>query len=131
MVDDNDTILMRYLTDSYRGQLERYGALRDITRQLMGKLVLSRGDVHAVTDGLTRKRRLLDEIEAERRRIERQIRTWEERKAAIARCVESDRLDGILQRITDTIKEFLDDETQLGRYLESCITRAGSASALR
>lgn len=129
MFHDNDTLLMRDLTDSYSGQLERYGALRDITRQLMGKLVLSRGDFSSVTDGLTRKRQLLDAIETERGRIARQVMMWEKRKAAIARCEDSNRLDTVLQRVTDTIKEFLDDETQLRKYLESCIARATTTTS--
>jgi hypothetical protein len=124
MINDNDTILMRDLTDSYCGQLERYGALRDMTRQLMGKLVLSRGDFSAVTDSLTRKRHLLDTIETERGRVARLILLWEERKATIVHCDDSERLETVLQRVTDTIKEFLDDETQLRKYLEGCIARA-------
>jgi hypothetical protein len=122
-------MLMRDLADSYRGQLDRYCALRDITRQLMGKLVLSRGDFSAVTGGMAQKRELLDAIEAERARVAHQVRSWEERKAAILPCEERERLSDVLERITVTIKEFLDDETQLRSYLEGCIARAGNAVA--
>ena len=84
MVNEHDTILIQELTDSYRGQLVRYCGLRDVTRQLMGKLVLTRGNFSQVTETLRKKQRLLEDIETERTRVARQVIEWQQRKARAA-----------------------------------------------
>ena len=129
MRDEHDTILVRTLTDSFRSQLERYGALRDLTRQLLGKLVLGRGVLSALSDGLQKKRQLLEAIERERSRVARLVGEWEQRKTEIARTDETDCFDDLLRQVTDTIREFLDDESQMRRYLEGVVSRSSTAQA--
>jgi hypothetical protein len=128
MVYENDTILIQALTDSYRGQLIRYCGLRDVARQLMGRLVLSRGDFSQVTEGLHKKQRLLEDIETERKRVAEQVTQWERRKAHIARCTETDLFESVLLQVTNAIREFLDDEAQLRKYLEGSIARSADTS---
>ncbi len=128
MAHENDTILIQALTDSYSGQLIRYCGLRDVARQLMGRLVLSRGDFSLVTEGLHKKQRLLEDIETERKRVAEQVTQWERRKAHITRCTETDLLESVLQQVTDAIQEFLDDEAQLRKYLEGSIARSADPS---
>ena len=128
MVNEHDTILIQELTDSYRGQLVRYCGLRDVTRQLMGKLVLTRGNFSQVTETLRKKQRLLEDIETERTRVARQVMEWQQRKAQIARSAETDLFNEVLQKVTDAIREFLDDEAQVRKYLESAVVRQAAPS---
>ena len=128
MVNEHDTILIQELTDSYRGQLVRYCGLRDVTRQLMGKLVLTRGNFSQVTETLRKKQRLLEDIETERTRVARQVIEWQQRKAQIARSAETDLFNEVLQKVTDAIREFLDDEAQVRKYLESAVVRQAAPS---
>ncbi|MBN1575814.1 MAG: hypothetical protein JW913_04635 [Chitinispirillaceae bacterium] len=129
MVNENDTILIQELTDSYRGQLVRYCGLRDATRQLMGRLVLTRGDFSPVKEHLRKKQEMLEAIEQERSRVTDQVTEWQRRKARITRCAETDLFNEVLQEVTDAIQEFLDDEAQLRKYLESVAARFAVRSA--
>lgn len=126
MRNEHDKILVEELTDSFRGQFVRYCSLRDVTRQVMGKLVLTRGDFSRVNDMIRTKQRLLEDIEAERTRIARQVMEWQQRKEQIARSTKTDLLSEVLQQVADVLQEFLDDEAQLRKYLESVM--AGRAA---
>lgn len=123
MVTDNDTILIQTLTDSYQRQLDLYSELRDIVRQLLSKLVLSRGDLSPVAGSFQRKKELIEAVDSERKTVSEFIVRWQERKKAIERTPESERFESILQKVTDTIREFLDDEEQLRIYIEGVISR--------
>lgn len=124
MTHENDTILIRTLIESYRGQLERYCSLRDTARQVMSRLVLSRGDLSQVTDGLIKKKELLEAIEIERNRVALEVARWQERKAQFEPCAETEAFEGVLRQISDAIQEFLEDEAQLRRYLEGVVSRS-------
>ena len=67
-MDENDTILIQDLTDSFSRQLQWYRQLRDLVRKILGRLVLSRGDTSGVITGFEHKKALLDKIEDERNR---------------------------------------------------------------
>lgn len=123
MMTDNDTILIQTLTDSYQRQLNLYTELRDIVRQLLSKLVLSRGDLSPVADSFQRKKELVEAVDSERKAVSECIVKWQERKTEIERTPESERFESILQKVTDTIREFLDDEEQLRKYIEGVISR--------
>ena len=128
MTQMNDTILIQALTDSYRGQLGRYRSLNEIVSQLLGKLVLSRGDLSQVTAGFREKQTVVDAIETERCRVAEMVAQWEERKGGIRTTGAADELDAVLQQVTDAIRNFLDNETQLQQYLEGIINRSRTAS---
>jgi hypothetical protein len=124
MANDNDTILIQTLIDSYRIQLEYYCGLRDLVRQLMGRLVLSRGALSQLTDGLRKKQTLIDAIQSERNRIAECVAEWQLRKASVTGCAAADVLDKVLQQVTEAIQEFLNDEEQLQKYLEGVLARS-------
>ncbi len=124
----NDTILVQTLTASYRGQLDRYRSLGAIVSQLLGKLVLSRGDLSQVTAGFREKQTVLDAIEAERNRMAEMVEQWEQRKNGIGPTGAADELDTVLQQVTDAIRNFLNNEMQLQQYLEGIITRSRTGS---
>jgi hypothetical protein len=123
MAPINDTILIQTLIDSYRGQLERYRSLDDIVRQLISRLILSRGDMSQVSAGFREKQALIDAIETERVRVADLVARWELRKTAIGHSDSTDAFDVLLQQVADTIRRFLEDETQLQQYLEGIIAR--------
>ena len=124
MAQMNDTILVQVLTDSYRGQLGRYRSLGTIVNKLLGRLVLSRGDLSQVTAGFREKQTVLDAIEEERGRVAELLAQWETRKNGIRPTGAADELDAVLQQVTDAIRNFLDNETQLQQYLEGIIARS-------
>jgi len=126
MNDKDDTILVQTLTDSFRRQLDWYMELREVVRQLMSRLVLSRGSLSQLTDGLQKKKQLVEEIEAERHRIAGPMSLWLERKNSIIAGDDVESFDKLLQMVTAAIKDFLDDEDQLRVYLEGILSRTSS-----
>ena len=125
----NDTILIQSLTESYRGQLDRYRSLGTEVNQLLSKLVLSRGDLSRVTAGFRKKQQLLEAIEAERGRVAGMVAQWEKIKNGVGHSDAADELDTVLQQVSDAIRSFLDNETQLQRYLEGIIARSGQVTS--
>lgn len=121
-MDDDDTILMNGLTVSYQSQLVRYRSLRDVVRQLMSKLILSRGDLSGMIASMEKKQLLLKDIEIERDRIAPLIARWETRKALVSPGPGVELLNTVLQQVTDAIREFLDEEDQLRKYIEKFIS---------
>ena len=124
MTSINDTILIQTLSDSYRGQLGRYRSLDDIVRQLISRLVLSRGDLSQAASGFREKQTLLGAIERERTRVADLVAQWELRKTAIGHSAIADDFDALLHQVADAIRRFLEDETQLQQYLEGIIARS-------
>lgn len=129
MPPENDTILIQTLTESYRGQLGRYRSLGTVVNQLLSNLVLSRGGLSQVTAGFRKKQQLLEAIEAERGRVAEMVAQWEYIKNGVGHTDAADELDTVLQQVSDAIRNFLDNETQLQRYLEGIIARSGSATS--
>ena len=123
MTSYNDTILIQTLTGSFRRQLAIYGQLRDVVRQCMSKLVLSRGDLSPVNLSFQRKKELIDAIQNERNGISDHIEQWQKRKNNIKKTVDVELLEEILQNVSDTVQEFLKDEEQLRTYIEGIVTR--------
>jgi len=82
-----------------------------------------------VTESLRKKQQLIEIIGNERDRVTEQVAQWQRRKGQIARCPETELFDEVLQKVTDAIQEFLDDEAQLRKYLESspCSPRCSPA----
>jgi hypothetical protein len=116
-MNENDTMLVKELSDSYRLQRDCYTALGDRVNKIVGHLVLSRGDLSSVKDDFSEKRRLLNCIDKERARSGGRIAEWQERKKGLADCREARELDGVLKETEVAIKKFLEGETQLERYL--------------
>lgn len=123
MTSYNDKILIQTLTGSFRRQLDIYTRLRDIVRQLLSKLVLSRGDLSGVSGSFQRKKELVDKIENERNSISDHIDQWQKRKNDIERTDDVEQLEEVLRKVTDTVQEFLKDEDQLRTYIEGVISR--------
>ncbi|MBN1129365.1 MAG: hypothetical protein JXA71_10280 [Chitinispirillaceae bacterium] len=125
-MNENDTLIIRELKDSYDQQLRYYRALTDTVRNIMGRLVLSRGDFGSVTTGLTEKRRLLTCIEEERTRTAGHVRFWQERKEQFSGTAVAQEFDGVLRETENNIRDFLDAEEQLKHYIEGILRKATS-----
>ncbi|HON10314.1 MAG TPA: hypothetical protein PLE24_05560 [Chitinispirillaceae bacterium] len=122
-MDENDTILIQDLADSFSRQLQWYRQLRDLVRKILGRLVLSRGDTSGVITGFEQKKALLEKIEDERNRSAGLVERWQSRKGLIGAEEKSAMLEDVLEQTGRAIQEFLDEEKQLEKYLESIIKK--------
>ncbi|NLE01174.1 MAG: hypothetical protein GX640_15000 [Fibrobacter sp.] len=121
MMDSNDTILIQDLTEMFNSQLFRYRELRDLVRKALGRLVLSRGDMAAVMAGLEKKKKILELIEQERIQYAGLISRYQERKAFFKDEPLVDTLNTVLDNTGTAIREFLDEEEQLKKYIEGIL----------
>ncbi len=127
-MDENDTILIQELADSFRRQLLWYRELRDLVRKILGRLVLSRGDISGVIAGLEKKKDLLENIQNERSRTSAMVEKWQSRKG-LMEVGETQALDEVLEQTGTAIREFLDEEEQLKKYIESIVNKQDGGAA--
>ncbi|NLG17663.1 MAG: hypothetical protein GX556_10070 [Fibrobacter sp.] len=127
-MDENDTILIQELADSFRRQLQWYRELRDLVRKILGRLVLSRGDISGVIAGLEKKKDLLENIQNERSRTSAMVEKWQSRKG-LMEVGETQALDEVLEQTGTAIREFLDEEEQLKKYIESIVNKQDGGAA--
>ena len=125
-MNENDTLVIRDLKKSYRQQLLYYRELGEIVRKIMSRLVLSRGDFGAIKDDLFEKQRLLTCIEQERMRTAPQVNRWQEYKQRMASNNDAREFDTILQETETVIRDFLDGEDQLRKYIESLLRKTAA-----
>jgi len=125
----NDKILIQQLTTVLTGQLEHYREMRDLVRKMLSRVILSRGDLSGVIPCLEKKKKLLDTIESERQQSSDLFVQWQSRKNSIREDAAVTVLNSILDQTEVTIREFLDEEEQLKRYIEKNITKECSSTA--
>ena len=123
MLKENDTILIQELTESYRRQLELYCQLRDLVRKILSRMILSRGDISGVISGLEKKKGLLESIESQRRQSASLVEQWQSRKCDLGADPGAENLNAVLEETGLAIREFLDEEEQLKKYLEGIINK--------
>ncbi len=117
----NQTELIDRLTESFTKQTDWYRRLNDLGQQILGRIVLSRGDLSGVMPLFEEKRRLLDEIMLERHNIQGGVDAWQEMKPHLKRSSEADALDEILGRAETAIFDFMKSEEQLSKRLQHYI----------
>jgi hypothetical protein len=110
--------LMDELTRSFGLQVEAYRKLKNTVQKILSQLILSRSDVASVMPLFAEKQKLLDGISLERSRTQQAAQTWIAVKASVAPSAERDQLEATLADTEKIIREFLDAETQLQKYLE-------------
>jgi hypothetical protein len=113
-----DASLVSILTESFARQGEWYRQLRANVQKTLSKMVLSRGDPSSVMANFAEKQKLLESIAHERERIKDQISLWQERKTRIAVSAGTEDLNRILLETEGIIREFLDSEEQIRKYLQ-------------
>ena len=122
-MNENDTMLVRGLRDSFLLQLRYYSALNDTVQKILGKLILSRGDFSGLKAEFIEKQRLLGCLDLERTKTIGPTRMWQERKMQLAGQQDAKELDAILEKTGRMIEKFLDGEEQLKKYLEGIIKK--------
>lgn len=125
----NDKILIQQLTAVLTGQLGHYREMRDLVRKMLSRVILSRGDLSGVISCLEKKKKLLDTIESERQESSVLFVQWQNRKDSIKEDAAVAAMNSILDQTEITIREFLDEEEQLKRYIEKKITKECSSTA--
>jgi hypothetical protein len=125
-MNENDTLILRDLKNSYRQQLFYYRALGEVVRKIMSRLELSRGDFGTIKGDLTEKQRLLTCIEQERTRTAPQVNRWQEHKQRMVLTDDAREFDAILQETETVIRDFLDGEDQLRKYIESLLRKTAA-----
>lgn len=122
-MNEHDIILIQELTESYRLQLMWYTELRELVRKILGRLVLSRGDMTELLSGLEKKQKILKSIEDERKKSYESVQKWQLIKLQIEPNAATNFFDEMLEKTGFAIKEFLDEEEKLKKYLEGFIKK--------
>lgn len=122
-MNDNDTILVQELKKSYSMQLCWYRELGLLVQKILGKLILSRGDISGLVSGLEKKQKILSSIENERNRTSDYVKHWQERKNYVTNENEVQELNLILTDVENAIKAFLNEEDQLKKYIERLVEK--------
>ncbi len=126
-MQENDTILVQDLIVSFTRQLALYKELRDTVRSVMSKLILSRGDTAGLMSGIEKKQKLMEAIGLERESSAEKVALWQERRDLYDTNKEIGYFNEILTQTQKVIKEFLESEDQLKRYLEKMYKKSGEA----
>ena len=106
------------LSNSFSKQLRWYEELAQIDGKTLSQLVLSRGDMAPLMASIRQKRSIIDLIERERSAIKDIAGFYSKNKAAMAPSPQKDDLERILAASESAMREFLEGENQLKRYLE-------------
>ncbi len=116
------------LIQSYSGQLGRYNELKILGQQILGQMALSRGDFSGVMRFFEKKQKLLKLIEEEREGAKDNIARWQKEKNSIPPSEKTARLDAVLADTEKAIKEFLETEDELKKFLEHTLAGNGNGS---
>jgi hypothetical protein len=125
-MNDNDILIIRALIDSYRKQYEWYEQLRVMDQKIMSRLILSRGDMHEMMNSFEKKKSLIDNLETERIRTSDAVHYWQKIKSTFSVCEDTDELNAILEKTTNAIKGFLDEEEKIKKYIEGVVKKETS-----
>jgi len=126
MMDSNDTILIQDLTDLFNSQLLKYRELRDLVRKALSRLILSRGDMSVVMDGLEKKKKIFEAIDLERTQHADLVQQYQSRKASLNSDASINALNALLDDTGIAIQEFLNEEEQLKKYIEGILKKESS-----
>jgi hypothetical protein len=122
---DNKTLIFT-LIGSYKKQLSLYRRLIEIVQKALGQIVLTRGDTSVLMSAFSQKQELLDAIVNERASAEQAARLWKERKGTIPQGTDTRELDDLLAKTEAAIREFLEGEEQLKKYLEHMMKKGAA-----
>jgi len=122
-MNEHDILLIRELTASYEQQLQWYTQLKDMVQKILSRLILSRGDLNELMAGFEKKTKLMECIEKERIRTADAVLQWQEIKIHAAECEETTALNSVLEKTSNAIKGFLDEEEKLKKYLEGIVRK--------
>ena len=122
------TELIEELTQSFTSQIEIYKQLQVIVQKILGQIALSRGDFSGAMGLFEEKQKLLEKIEKERVRTNKNVEIWQREKESIPLSNEREHLDKTLAETEKVIKDFLEAEDQLKKYLERNMNSKGNTT---
>jgi hypothetical protein len=122
----DDKLLVESLISTCTRQLALYRQLNDISQKILGQVVLSRGDVSGIAPALAGKQRVLAAITEERTGSQAAVTLWQERKGSIPQGERTAFLNQVLADMGAVIKQFIEKEDQLKKYLEHALGSAGA-----
>jgi hypothetical protein len=106
------------LSNSFSQQLRWYEELTKIDQTTLSQLVLSRGDMRPLLASIRQKRLIVDMIERERAAIKDAAEFYEKNKVRTELSPQTAEFERILSKSESVMKEFLEGENQLKRYVE-------------
>ena len=124
----DDATLISELVASYKRQLALYEELSSVVQKTLSQVILTRGEVSGLMGNFTRKQELLDGILKERANSQPFVTLWQERKAGVRQDSRTALLDGLLSKTQTVIREFLEAEEQLKKYLEHVVKKGSVVS---
>jgi hypothetical protein len=124
----DDTSLISALVESYKRQLSLYRELAVLVQKTLSQVILTRGEVGGCKENFAQKQRILECIIKERSEAEPLVAQWQARKAAVRNDDGAMRLDSLLSKTQSAIREFLESEEQLKKYLEHVVKKGSVVS---
>ncbi len=115
----NYTTLLETLTNSYTRQSDWYEQLKVLVQKILGSIAVNRGDVASVMGLFNEKKELLEKITQEREDVKENIALWQKEKNNIPSSPATETFDTVLVRTEQVIKEFLELEDRLKKYLQT------------
>jgi hypothetical protein len=124
----DDTTLISALTLSYERQLSLYRDLAVLVQKTLSQVILTRGEIGGCKENFSQKQVILECILKERAEAEPLVAQWQARKAQVKNDDGATRLDSLLSKTQAAIREFLDAEEQLKKYLEHVVKKGSVVS---
>jgi hypothetical protein len=123
-MENGDSLLVKELTDTFTCQMQMYRELKVLVQKMIGKLVISRGDMSGLLSSMEQKQKIIESIESERSRHSDAIMQWQLKKNNVTMSPEVGVLEKVLESTGCAIRDFIDQEEQLRNYLEKCIRKS-------
>lgn len=123
-MENGDSLLVKELTDTFNYQMQMYRELKVLVQKMIGKLVVSRGDMSGLLSSMEQKQKIIESIESERSRHSDAIMQWQLKKNNVTMSPEVGVLEKVLECTGCAIRDFIDEEEQLRTYLEKCIRKS-------
>lgn len=123
-MENGDSLLVKELTDTFNYQMQMYRELKVLVQKMIGKLVISRGDMSGLLSSMEQKQKIIESIESERSRHSDAIMQWQLKKNNVTMSPEVGVLEKVLECTGCAIRDFIDEEEQLKIYLEKCIRKS-------
>jgi hypothetical protein len=118
-MENGDSLLVKELTDTFTCQMQMYRELKVLVQKMIGKLVISRGDMSGLLSSMEQKQKIIESIESERSRHSDAIMQWQLKKNNVTMSPEVGVLEKVLESTGCAIRDFIDQEEQLRNYLEN------------
>lgn len=123
-MENGDSLLVKELTDTFNYQMQMYRELKVLVQKMIGKLVVSRGDMSGLLSSMEQKQKIIESIESERSSHSDAIMQWQLKKNNVTMSPEVGVLEKVLECTGCAIRDFIDEEEQLKMYLEKCIRKS-------